>query len=89
MRDADLEKQLGQMSEAYHALKAMTAEAHAAAKDLRAEIKAAKSLVPEVMDAATERAAQLLAGDVRAVLDARLEKEIDELARELRKRLAL
>jgi hypothetical protein len=87
--DRDLEAQLAKLAEATREAKTATSEAHSATKQLRLDMREAKQKVPDVMDAAREEAAKLITADARKYMEARVDAMVDELARDLRKRLGL
>jgi hypothetical protein len=87
--DRDLEAQLAKLAEATRELKKATAEAHSVTKQLRLDMREAKQKVPEVMTAAQEEAAKLITAEARKYMEAKLDAMVDQLARDLRKRLGL
>jgi sugar-specific transcriptional regulator TrmB len=87
--DRDLEAQLAKLAEATREAKAATSEAHSVTKQLRLDMREARQKVPEVMDAARDEAAKLITAEARKYLEAKLDAMVDELARDLRKRLGL
>jgi hypothetical protein len=87
--DRELEAQLVKIAEATRDAKVATSEAHSATKQLRVATREAKQKAPEIMEAAREEAAKLIAADVRKYMEARVDAMVDELARDLRKRLGL
>jgi sugar-specific transcriptional regulator TrmB len=87
--DRDLEAQLAKLAEATREAKTATSEAHSVTKQLRLDMREARQKVPEVMDAARDEAAKLITAEARKYLEAKLDAMVDELARDLRKRLGL
>ena len=80
-------EQLRQAAEATEALRMVVGEARGTMKDLHHEIRDAKKTAPEIVEAAQDEAARMIADDIREYAHARVDAVVDEIAQELRQRL--